>query len=76
MSEAWAAVILPLFEAIASDPQLQLNRRQQEMLPQIVEHHLRVIEGGETPISDHNIKQAGKEAGDKLTKTQKKQIGI
>jgi hypothetical protein len=48
MSEAWAAVILPLFEAISSDPALGLNRRQQEILPAIVEHHLRVIEGGQS----------------------------
>lgn len=46
VSEAWAVVLLPLFDAIASDPDLQLNRRQQELLPQVVEHHLRVIEGG------------------------------
>jgi hypothetical protein len=57
MSEAWAAVILPLFEAIASDPQLGLNRRQQEVLPGIVEHHLRIIEGG-APVTDENLDHA------------------
>jgi hypothetical protein len=55
MSEAWAAVILPLFEAIATDPNLALNRRQQELLPSIVEHHLRVIEGGQSSADQEEL---------------------
>jgi hypothetical protein len=80
MSEAWAAVILPLFEAISADPNLALTRHQQDVLPQIVEHHLRVIEGGlSIEQQAENIKEAASEIpegpGSKLTKSQRRQIG-
>lgn len=51
--EAWASVLIPLFDAISSDPTLSLNRYQQSVLPQVVEHHLRVIEGGQASTTQN-----------------------
>src|SRR5262245_11691622 len=79
MSEAWASVIIPLFEAIASDPDLNLNRHQQEVLPQIVEHHLRVIEGGsptQDPTSREQILAAADTGGITLRPGQQKRLGL
>lgn len=44
--EQWASVLLPLFDAIATDPSIGLTNHQRNMLPSVVEHHLKVIEGG------------------------------
>jgi hypothetical protein len=49
--EAWAAVIIPLAEALLNDATLSLDRRQKEVFPQVVEHHLQVIEGSATEIA-------------------------
>jgi hypothetical protein len=80
MSEAWATVIIPLFEAIASDPTLQLNRRQQEVLPQIVEHHLRVIEGGAQSEADNiaasTIHEVAEMGGVEISEAKRKRGGL
>lgn len=76
--EAWASVLLPLFDAISTDPHLSLNRHQQEMLPQVVEHHLRVIEGGATAVelnTINSVAEMGDVDMDKLPARSRRAVG-
>lgn len=42
--EDWAAVLLPFITALMDDPDLALTRRQRNVLPDVVERHVRTLE--------------------------------